>query len=130
MLKGNNHLDNYAQITKKQNEKVSDYMTNSWQKKGSSIHPSTQVNKDVKIRINNLKDVKNMTLLLIGKQYGSCIKSSRETRPAAYFVFVVFIWQNSAWQNWNSWWWHSPKSDDEQSMIFFFDKNFLSVHAG
>ena len=55
MLKGNTHLDNYAQITKKQNENVSDRKTNSWQQKGSSTHPSTQVNKDVKIRINNSK---------------------------------------------------------------------------
>ena len=48
MLKGNNHLDHYAQITKKQNENVNDYKTNSWQKRSSSLHPSTQVNKDVK----------------------------------------------------------------------------------
>ena len=45
----------------------------------SSIHPSTQVNKDVKIRINNWKDGKNMTMLLIGRQDGSGIMSSRET---------------------------------------------------
>ena len=79
MLKGNNHLDNYAQITKKQNENVNDYKTNSWQQKGSSLHPSTQVNKDVKIRINNFKDLKNMTTLLIERQDGGGIRSSRET---------------------------------------------------
>ena len=79
MLKGNNHLDNYAQVTKKQNENVSDYKTNSWQQKSSSFHPSTQVNKDVKIRFNSLKDLKNMTMLLIGRQDGSGTKSSRET---------------------------------------------------
>ena len=78
MLKENNHLDNYAQITKKQNENVNDCKTNSWQQKGSSLH-HTHVNKDVKIRINNLKDLKNMTSLLIERQDGGGTRSSRET---------------------------------------------------
>ena len=84
MLKANNNLDNYAQFTKKQNENVSDCKTSIWQKRSSSIHPSTQVNKDDKIRINNLKDVKNMTMLSIGRQDESGMK-----RPAAYFVFIM-----------------------------------------
>ena len=79
MLKGNNHLDNYAQITKKQHENVNDYKTNSWQQKSSSLHPSTQVNKDVKIQINNFKDLTNLTTLLIERQDGGGIMSSRET---------------------------------------------------
>ena len=53
--------------------------TSIWQKRSSSIHESTQVNKDVKIRINNLKDAKIVTTWLIGKQDGSGSKSSRET---------------------------------------------------
>ena len=79
MLKGNNELDNYAQIMKKQNEIANDSKTNSWQHKGSSLHPTTQVNKDVKIRINNFKDLKNMTALLIGRQDGGGFRSSKET---------------------------------------------------
>ena len=79
MLKGNNHFDNYAQITKKQHENVNDYKTNSWQQKSSSLHPSTQVNKEVKIRINNFKDLKNMTTLLIERLDGGGKRSSRET---------------------------------------------------
>ena len=51
----------------------------SWQQKGSSLHRSTQVNKDVNIRINNFKDLKNMTTLLIEKQDGVGFRSSRET---------------------------------------------------
>ena len=39
-----------------------------------------RANQDVKSRINNLKDVKNMTLLQIGRQDGSGIKSSRTCR--------------------------------------------------
>ena len=63
----------------KQNENVSDYKTNIWQKQSSSTHQSIRVNKGVKIRMNKLKEVKNMTTLLIGKQDGNGIKSSRET---------------------------------------------------
>ena len=76
MLKGNNHLNNYAHITKKQNENVNDHKTNSW--KGISSHPSAQVNKDVKIRINNFKDLKKITTLLIERQDGGGARSSRE----------------------------------------------------
>ena len=60
-------------------ENVSDYKTNSWQKQVSSIHPSNQVNEDVKIRINIWKDVKHMTMLLIGRQDGSGMKWNRKT---------------------------------------------------
>ena len=70
--------DNKKKITMF-HKNVSDYKTNSWQQKGSSIHPSTQVNNDVKIRINDVKDLKNMTMLLIGRQDGSGIRSTRET---------------------------------------------------
>ena len=45
----------------------------------ANSHPSTQVNKDVKIRINDFKDLKNMTTLLIERQDGDGIRSSRET---------------------------------------------------
>ena len=80
ILKGNNHLDNNVQITKKRNENVNDYKTKSWQQQGSSLHPSMQENKDVKIQINNFKDLKKMTtLLLIERQDGGVIRSSRET---------------------------------------------------
>ena len=60
-------------------ENVIDCKTNSWQQEGSSLHPSTLVNKDVKIRINNFKDLDNMTTLLIERQDGGGIRSSRET---------------------------------------------------
>ena len=41
-------------------------------------------------------------------------------KPAAYFVFVVTSWQNSSWQNWNSWWWHSSKPNEGQWVTFFW----------
>ena len=40
---------------------------------------STQASKDVKIRINNFKDLRNMTTLLIERQVGGGIRSSKET---------------------------------------------------
>ena len=73
-----NHLDNYAQMSKKQNENANDCKTNSWQQNGSASHTSTQVMKDVKIRINNFKDLKNMTTLLIGRLDGGGFRSNRE----------------------------------------------------
>ena len=84
-----------------------------WQQKGSSLHPSTQVNKDVKTRINNFKDLKNTTALLIERQDGGGIRSSRGDLPHASSSSST-SWQNSSRQDWNSWWWHSSKSDDEQ----------------
>ena len=78
MLKDLNYLDNNAQIMPQQKENASDYKTNMWQKRSSSVHPTTQVNKCVKIRIIISKDVKIMTALLTGKQDGNGTKSSRE----------------------------------------------------
>ena len=79
MLKDLNHLDNNAQITKQQYETVSDNKTSSWQKQSSSTHQFIRASKGVKIRINNSKEVKIMTTLLIGKKDGNGTKSSRET---------------------------------------------------
>ena len=111
MLKGNNHLDNYAQITKKQNEKVNDYKTNLWQQRaGSSLRPSTQVNKDVKIRINNFKDLKNVTTLLIERQDGGGIRQQRDVPHASSSSSTP--WQDSTWQ-WKSWWWHYSQYDEQ-----------------
>ena len=45
----------------------------------SSTHQLIRANKCVKIQINNLKDVKIMITLLIGKQDGHGTKDSRET---------------------------------------------------
>ena len=45
--------DDYKKKISMFHKNVSDYKTNSWQKRFSSIQSSTQVNKDVKIRINN-----------------------------------------------------------------------------
>ena len=83
MLKGNKHLDNYAQITKKQIE-------------------------NVKIRINNFKDLKNMTTLLIGwrwykEQQGDLPHTSCSSSTS---------WQVSTWQ-WKSQWLHSSQYDEQ-----------------
>ena len=68
-------------------------------------------------------DVKNMTMLLIGRQDGSGMMSSRET--CRILRLRRLIMAQSSWQNWNSWWWHSSKSDDEQWMSFFFKKKSI-----
>ena len=119
---GKQHLDNYAQVTKKQNENGKNCNANSWQQKGSSLHPSTQVTKDVKIRI---KDLKNMTTLLIGRQDGGGSRSSRETccmlRLRRLHHGKIPLGNGS----------HGggiPRN--MMSSGFFFKKKFLSVHAG
>ena len=89
MLKGNNHIVNYAQITKKQNENVNYYKTNSWQLKDSSLHPSTQVNKDVEIPINNFKDLK--IWLRCWSEDRMEVVLGAAGRLAENFVFVVYI---------------------------------------
>ena len=72
--------DDYKKKTTMFHENVSDCKTNSWQKQDSSIHRYTRANKDVKIRINNSNDVKNMTTWLIRRQDGSGIKSREACR--------------------------------------------------
>ena len=71
--------DDYKKKITMFHENVSDYKTSEWPKQSSSVHQLIRANKDVKIRINNSKNVKNMTTWLIGKQDGNGIKSSRET---------------------------------------------------
>ena len=101
MLKGNNHLDNYAQITKKQNENVNDYKTNSWKQICSSLQPSTQRESDYVVdRKTGWKSKK--------EQHGDMPHTSSSSSTS---------WQDSTWQ-WKSWWWHSSQYH-EQWMSFF-----------
>ena len=79
MLRDLNNLENNAQMMPQQKETVSDCKTRVWQKQSSSTHQFIRANKCVKIRISNLKDVKIMITLLIGKQDENGTKSSRET---------------------------------------------------
>ena len=79
--------------------------------KSSSLHPSAQVNKDVKIRINNFKDLKKRTTLLIERQDGGGIRSSKGDLPHTSSSSST-SWQDSTWQ-WKSWWWRSSQYDEQ-----------------
>ena len=93
--------DDYKKKITMFHESVNDYKTNSWQQKGSSLHPSTQVNQDVKTR--------RITLRCWSKDrmQGDMPHTSSSSSTS---------WQDFTWQ-WKSWWWHSSQF------------NFLSVHS-
>ena len=90
MLKGNNHLDNYAQITKKQKRECQRLQDEFLAAKGqlfTPIHASKQGRQNPNQQFQGSEEYD----CVVDRKTGWRWYKEQQERPAAYFVFVVYI---------------------------------------